>query len=142
MTTRVLPDVEEAVVAYLLAAPALVLLVEDRIGTTLDVTQKTELPAVRVRRVATTTIVRRHLEAANLQFESYAGSDLAAYDLARLVEGLVDDDTAAGLIGAHGPVVITAVNTSLGLFASADPVTGRPRYIFGRNVYNHPALPE
>lgn len=142
MTARVLVDVEELVIAYLLTKTPITDLVADRIGTELDLTAASPLPAVRVRRVATATVVRRHLEALNLQFECYAAGDLAAYDLARLVEAHVDDDGAGGLIGTHAGGVVTAAETSLGLIPLPDPATGAPRWLFGRNIYAHPAPPE
>lgn len=144
MATRTLPDVEAIIIGYLLTRSEVTDLAGTRIGTKLDPADPAELPAVRIRRVSTTTPVRRHLRAANVQLESWAPDELSAQDLAEIVHAVLLDESwspTPGPVGVHpGLGVVTGVDESIGPRSQPDPDTKTPRWLSSVIIYCHPEL--
>lgn len=149
MTTRVLPDTEAIVIAYLLSRSEITSKVDTRIGTQLDPTKSAELPAVRVRRISTTEPVVRHLRASNVQLEGWAQDDVTAQIALETAWALLEEDTGANTIlgtwtpGANLPAgvtggVVTGVDPGIGPRSQPDPATGTPRWLGSVIVYAHP----
>lgn len=143
MVTRVLPDAEAIAIGYLLTRAEVTDLCAQRIGTELNLTKPELLPALRVRRIGSTTPVRRHLRAANVQLESFAAAELAAQDLLETAMAVLHEDGAGSIIGTHpGLGVVTGVVDGIGARAQPDPETDRPRWLGSLIIYCHPAPPE
>lgn len=139
MTTRVLPDVEAIAIGYMLTRSEVTDLCGTRIGTSLDLTADTQLPALRVRRVSATTNPRRHLRAGNTQLEAWATSELAAQDLCETALAVLLEDGAGSIVGTHsGLGVVTAVDEAIGPRPQADPETDTPRWLAAVIIYAHP----
>lgn len=135
MTVRVLPDTEQIIVHWLLGVPEVAATVGDRVGTTLDVTSDTGLPAVRVTRVSSTLIAARQFRSTTVQLEAWATDELTARDLCELCwAALFEDD----FVGVHGAGVVTGVADSLGPRSFPDTLTDTPRWLASVTVYAHP----
>lgn len=145
MATRVLPYVESMVITYLLTRTEVTNLVggppasSARIGTELDLTSPASLPALRVRRISTTSPVRRHLRAGNCQLEAWASSETLAEEILETALGVLHEDGFPGTYAGLG--VVTGVDDSLGSRPLPDPDTGTPRWLGSVIVYAHP-IPE
>lgn len=143
MATRTLPDVEAIVINYLLTRSEVTALTGTRIGTTLDLTQPAEVPALRIRRISTTTPVRRHLRRANLQLEAWADTELEAQDLSEIAHAVLLDEpwsSPPGPVGVHPEGVVTGVDESIGPRSQPDPDTSHPRWLSSVIVSCHPNL--
>lgn len=147
MTVRVLPDTEAMAIAYLLTRTEVTDLVGGappaaRIGTQLDLTSDAALPALRLRRASTTTPVRRHLRAGNVQLEAWAVDELTAQDLCETAVAALHEDDANGFPGVFaGLGVVTGVEDAIGPRSQPDPDTDTPRWLASVLVYAHP-LPQ
>lgn len=129
MPLRVLPDAELLVVNYLRDIDELTNLYVD-IHTRLPETPA--LPVVRVLRVGGTPTVRRHLDVARLQVDTWADTKQQAHTVARLVQAALHD-----LPGAHEEGVVTAVDDGVFRWAPDDD-TGWAGYQADYLVYLHP----
>lgn len=145
MTIRTLPDTEAILIGYLLTRTEVTNLIggppatSARIGTLLDLGSDVNLPALRIRRVSTTTPVRRHLRAANIQIEAWAASEVAAQDLIETTLAVIHEDPPGSLVGAWaGLGVITGVDDGIGPRPQPDPETDTPRWLASVIVYAHP----
>jgi hypothetical protein len=139
MSVRVLPDTEALAIAYLLTVPEVEAIASDRIGSTLDVTAPTELPALRVTRVSARLLVARHFRAGNVQLEAFATSDLAAQDLCETAWAALFEPAFSTVWAGLG--VVTGVSDALSPRSFQDPDTGTPRWLGSVIVYAHP-VPE
>jgi hypothetical protein len=129
----VLADAELVVTTYLRNQPDVFALVGTQVSTELPASPV--FPLLRVSRIGGTPAVPRRLDAAHLQIEAWATTKATARNVAATAHAAL---WAAGNATNNG-AVITGVDDTLGLSWLPDPVTGRPRYIFGVAVYIHPA---
>jgi hypothetical protein len=136
---RVLPDTEAVAVAYLRTVVEVSAIVGDRIGTTLDLTEDTDLPALRLTRVSARTIARRHLRGSNVQLEAFAVDELAAQDLCELAWAALFEPELVGTWAGLG--VVTGVDPALDPRSFQDPDTETPRWLASVVIYAHP-VPE
>jgi hypothetical protein len=148
MTTIVLPDTEAIAVGYLLTRTEVTGLIggppasSARIGSTLDLTGAAALPALRVTRVSTTSPVRRHLRAANVQLEAFAETPIEAQDLLETAVAVLHEDGAGSIIGTHpGLGVVDGVDEAIGPRPQPDPETDTPRWLGSVIIYAHPIPP-
>lgn len=142
MTVRVLPDTEALAVTYLLTVPEVTAIVDARIGTSLDLTEDTDLPALRITRASARVIAPRHLRASNVQLEAFATVELTAQDLCELAYAALFEDGDTGFVRTWaGLGVVTGVADALGPRNFPDPDTETPRWLGSVIVYAHP-LPE
>ncbi len=139
MTVRVLPDTEALAIAYLKTVAEVVTLVGDQLGTSLDLTEDTALPALRITRVSTRLVARRHFRAGNVQLEAWALDELKAQDLAELAWAALFEPDFVGSWAGLG--VVTGVDDALGPRSFPDPDTDTPRWLASVIIYAHP-LPE
>lgn len=139
---RVLPDVEAIAIGFLLTVAELVddppagLGIGTRIGTRLGPDGATQLPFVRLLRVSSTSPVRRHLRAGNVQVEAWAETDLEAQDVCETAVASLHLDA---FLGTHaGLGVVSGVDEGIGPRHQPDPVTGQPRWLGSVIIYAHP----
>lgn len=142
MVTKVLPDTEAIAIAYLLTRPEVTDLVggppasDARIGSTLDLTKDTALPALRVSRIGTTSPVRRHLRAGNVQLEAFAVDTVTAQDLLETAVAVLHEEAFPGVFAGLG--VVTGVVEAIGPRPQSDPDTDTPRWLGSVVIYAHP----
>lgn len=132
MTARVGPNVEAAAAAWLLASPELVDLVGDRIGTELDLSAPSALPALRLTRVSTVSPARRALDGATVQVEGWAEDSPTARLVCELARGRL---LADGFAAVHAAATITGVDDAGGPRPLPDPQTETPRWIASVTIY-------
>lgn len=142
MTTRTLPPIESMAIAYLLTRTEITSLVggppatSARIGTELDLSSDLALPALRIRRVSTTSPVRRHLRAGNTQLEAWATTETEAEDILETALALLHEETFVATYPGLG--VVTGVDDGIGARPQPDPDTETPRWLGSVIVYAHP----
>lgn len=144
MTTRVAADPEAICIAILLNNPDVVAIFGTRIGSELNLADKATLPALRVTTVSTRPIVRRHLDGASVQLESWASSRLEAKQNLEVARGALLADGLEGGYQHPGPPVLelgvlTGIDDGTGPVPRPDPVTDTPRWLTTMVVYAHPA---
>lgn len=142
MTVRVLPDSEALAIAYLRTVPEVVAIIGEQIGTSLDLTEDTALPALRLTRVSTRLVVPRHFRTASVQLEAFALTELAAQDLCELAWAALFEPEFVGVIldSEADPLgVVTGVSDSLGPRRLPDPDTDTPRWLAVVQIHAHPA---
>jgi hypothetical protein len=136
----VLPDVERILVAVLRAAPEIQALAggdPPRVHTRLP--EDPTFPLLRLQRVGGSLPFQRPawLDAARVQFDSWADTKREARDLAATAEAVLLQTTGSqppgGALG-----VITSIEESLGLQWLQEPDSARHRYLFEVRVYAHP----
>lgn len=142
MVTRLAPDVEAIVNAYLLTRSELTDVVGTRIGTQLDLTGAAALPALRTGIVSTLGVVSRHLDAAGVQLEGWAADRITARDVCAIARAVLLEDGAGSILGTHsGLGVVTGTEDGTGPRPQPDPQTETPRWLAVVIVYAHP-LPD
>jgi len=130
-----IPDVEAAVVGYLLNNEAVTeaLGAENRVSTELP--RNAALPRLRVTLSGGTIAVQRHLYASRLTIEAWAEDKATAFQaitvaLAELETGLTAAQVQEG--------VVTSCDLDSGLLWAPDQDTELPRYLGSVQVYIHP----
>ena len=137
MSTRVAADAEAIAIEILLANSDVTATFGDRIGTELDLTKAEELPKLRLTTVSTRGVVRRHLDAASIQLEAWAGSRIAAKTALEVARGALLEDNLEGTYPPHG--VLTGTDNGVGPVPRPDPETSTPRWLCTVVLYCHPA---
>lgn len=132
MTLRVLPDAELLVVNYLRTIDELTNLY---VEVCTRIPETPALPVVRVLRVGGTPTVRRHLDVARVQVDTYADGEEAkeiAHTVARLVQAALQE-----MPGSHDEGVVTGVDDGVFRWAPDDD-TGWAGYQADFLIYLHP----
>lgn len=129
-----IPDVERAVVGFLLAdGPLTAVLGANRVSTELP--PAATFPRVRVTLTGGRVAVQRWLYAQRITIEGWADTKEDAYEatvtaLESLTTGLVTAQVAEG--------VVTSCDLDTGLLWAPDPETRKPRYLGSVTVHIHP----
>jgi hypothetical protein len=129
-----IPDVERAVVGFLLDDAALTAVIgENKVSTELP--PAAVFPRVRVTMTGGRVVVQRWLYAQRITIEGWADTKQDAYEatvtaLDSLQEGLVTAQVAEG--------VVTSCDLDTGLLWAPDPETRKPRYLGSVTIHIHP----
>ena len=104
------------------------------------VPNRPQYPLITVRRIGGLPAVRRRLDRAMLQIDTWGKTKTDAVSKAQQarvtlhrMEGVKYTDFGDARVDAY----VTGVTDSLGLTFLEDPVTGRDRYLFGVDVFAH-----
>jgi hypothetical protein len=142
MTTRVGANAEAIAVSILLANADVVAVFATRIGTELDLSKASSLPALRVSTVSTRPLVRRHLDGTSVQLESWATTRLEAKRNLELARGALLEDGLEGRYQAGSPAqelgTLTGIDNGTGPVPRPDPETDTPRWLCTMVLYTYP----
>lgn len=129
-----IPDVEAAVVGFLVARPAIVALAGEHAVAT-ELPADAPLPRLRISLAGGRVAVSRWLYAPVVSIEAFAHTKAAAFEL--LAATVAELET--GLSGAQvAQGVVTSVEQAAGVSYMPDPSSEVPRYLTSVTIHIHP----
>lgn len=129
-----IPDVEAAVVGFLLSQESITDLVGDH-GVATSLPANAALPRIRITLGAGRIAVPKWLYAPRITVEAWAATKSEAFELIVQTLHVLESDLPSAQVSQG---VVTACELDTGISWSPDPVSETPRYLGGMSVYIHP----
>ena len=132
MPLPVLPDAELLITQFLHQQQDVIDAIEQRVYT--EVPSRATYPLGKVHRIGGIPTIRQHFDHPRIQVEAWADTKREAHDVGRILQAALH----AMPESVHALGVVTGVDDDLGLIWLPDPVSKKPRYIFGIVAHIHP----
>lgn len=132
MVLRVLPDAELLTVDFMHQQQDVIDAIAERFYT--EIPSRAVYPLGKVHRIGGIPTIRQHFDHPRLQVESWADTKKQAHDVGRILQAALHAMPDV----EHTLGVVTGVDDDLGLIWLPDPVSKKPRYVFGIVAHIHP----